>query len=87
MLINDSLNSLLVLTASNVPDPILRDILLLLTSPDKAGKSIVFCWIPWHVDIMEKELADQAARRSEHSSVSPAYYSLLQICRAYGLKK
>ena len=63
---SDSLSSLLALRAFNSSHPILKDILLLLTSLEDAGKSIIFCWIPGHVGVSGNELADQVPE-DQHS--------------------
>ena len=60
----DSLSSLLALRDINTYHPILQGILILLTSLERAGKSVVFCWIPSHVGIGGNERADGAAKRA-----------------------
>ena len=48
----------------NPTHPFVQDILSLLTSVNRAGKTVKFCWIPSHVGIAGNELADAAARRA-----------------------
>ena len=64
LILTDSLSSLLALRSFNPSDPLVQDILSRLTSLDRAGKSVQFCWIPSHVGITGNELADAAARRA-----------------------
>ena len=64
LILTDSMSSLLALRSFNPSDPIVQDILTRLTSLDRAGRSIQFCWIPSHVGITGNELADAAARRA-----------------------
>ena len=54
VIFTDSLSSLLALSDFNTSHPLIQDILVLLTSLDRAGKSVVFCWIPSHVGIVGK---------------------------------
>ena len=64
LILSDSLSSLLALRSFNPSDPLVQDILTRLTSLDRAGKYIQFCWIPSHVGITGNELADAAAKRA-----------------------
>ena len=64
LILSDSLSSLLSLRSFNPNNPIVQDILSRLTSVERAGKFIQFCWIPSHVGIRGNELADAAARRA-----------------------
>ena len=64
LILTDSMSSLLALRSFNPSDSLVQDILTRLTSLDRAGKSILFCWIPSHVGITGNELADAAARRA-----------------------
>ena len=64
LILTDSLSSLLALRSFNPGDPLVLDILTRVTSLDRAGKSVQFCWIPSHVGITGNELADAAARRA-----------------------
>ena len=64
LVLSDSLSSLLALRAFNPSNPLVQDILARLTSLDRAGTSVQFCWIPSHVGISGNELADAAARRA-----------------------
>ena len=54
----------MALRSFNPSDPLVQDILTRLTSLDRVGKSIQFCWIPSHVGITGNELADAAAKRA-----------------------
>ena len=68
-------------------NPILQDILILLTSLDRVGKSVVFCWIPSHMGIAGNERADEAAKRASLAECSrflplPARDSLA-LCSSY----
>ena len=63
-ILTDSLSSLLALRAFHPSNPLVQDILSLLTSLDHAGISVSFCWIPSHVGIAGNEQADAAARRA-----------------------
>ena len=64
LILSDSLSSLLAMRAFNPTNPLVQDILSLLTSLNRAGKTVNFCWIPSHVGIAGNELADAAARRA-----------------------
>ena len=64
LILSDSLSSLLAIRAFNPTNPLVQDILSLLTSLNRAGKTVNFCWIPSHVGIAGNELADAAARRA-----------------------
>ena len=64
LILTDSLSSLLALRAFNPDSPLIQDILKCLTSLERAGKAIKFCWIPSHVGISGNELADNAAKRA-----------------------
>ena len=68
VIFSDSLSSLLALMAFNPSHPLLQDVLGLLTSLDRAGKSIVLCWIPGHVGLAGNEQADQAAKRATRAA-------------------
>ena len=64
LILSDSLSSLLALRSFYPCNPLIQDILTRLTSLDRAGKTVKFCWIPSHVGIAGNELADAAARRA-----------------------
>ena len=64
LILSDSLSSLLALRAFNHVNPLIQDILRRLTSLERDGKSIRFCWIPSHVGVSGNEHADAAARRA-----------------------
>ena len=64
VILTDSLSSLLALRAFHPSNPLVQDILSLLTSLDHAGISVSFCWIPSHVGMAGNEQADAAARRA-----------------------
>ena len=64
LILSDSLSSLLALRAFNHDSPLIQDILKCLTSLERDGKSVQFCWIPSHVGISGNELADAAERRA-----------------------
>ena len=54
----------MALRSFNPSDPLVQDVLRRLTSVERGGKSVEFCWIPSHVGIDGNELADAAARRA-----------------------
>ena len=64
LILTDSLSSLLALRSFYPNHPFVQDILTRLTSLERSGKSIQFCWVPSHVGIVGNELADAAARRA-----------------------
>jgi len=91
VIFSDSLSSILALSAFNPSHPFIQDILVLLTSLDRAGKSIVFCWIPAHVGIAGNEKADQAAKRATQAACTrslplPAT-ELFPACKEYMCRK
>ena len=64
VILTDSLSSVLSLKGFYPSHPIVQDILVLLTSLKRAGKTVVFCWIPAHAGIRGNECADAAAKRA-----------------------
>ena len=58
------MSSLLALRSFNPSDPLVQDVLTRLTSIERDGKAVQFCWIPSHVGVTGNELADAAARRA-----------------------
>ena len=64
LILSDSLSSLLALRTFYPCNPLVQDILSRLTSLDRAGKIVRFCWVPSHVGIAGNEFADAAARRA-----------------------
>ena len=64
VIFTDSLSSLFAMSDFNTFHPVLQDILVLLTTLDRDGKSVTFCWVPSHVGIIGNERADEAAKRA-----------------------
>ena len=64
LILTDSMSSLLALRSFNPSDPLVQDVLTRLTSIERDGKAVQFCWIPSHVGVTGNELADAAARRA-----------------------
>ena len=83
----DSLSSLFAMRDFNTLNPVLQDILVLLTSLDRTGKSVTLCWIPSHVGILGNERADAAAKRASQGESArfmplPAK-DLLPVCSSH----
>ena len=84
VIFTDSLSSLVALKNFYPSDPIVQDIVLLLTSLKQEDKTVTLCWVPSHVGILGNELADAAAREAAAASATrslplPArdYFSVL----------
>lgn len=84
---SDSLSSLLRLSHLNTFHPVLQSILVALTSLDRAGKRVVFCWLPSHVGVTGNERADEAAKRAARAACTRFYplpaEDFLALCSAY----
>ena len=60
---SDSLSCLQALQHKNLENPIIREIIHILSYLEEVGSRIEFCWIPGHVGIKGNEKADNIARR------------------------
>ena len=60
---SDSLSCLQALQHKNLENPIIREIIHILSYLGEVGSRIEFCWIPGHVGIKGNEKADNIARR------------------------
>ena len=84
---SDSLSSLLGLSHLNTFHPVLQSILAALTSLDRSGKRVVFCWLPSHVGVTGNERADEAAKRAARVACTRFYplpaEDFLALCSAY----
>ena len=67
VIFTDSLSSLLALSDFNTSHPVVQSILTILTSLDRAGKAVVFCWMPSHIGVAGNDRADEAAKRAARS--------------------
>ena len=91
VIFTDSLSSLWALNDFNTCHPILQDILFLLTSFGRTGKTVEFCWIPSHVGVAGNERADEAAKRAAGAQCTrflplPARDSF-SVCSTYARQK
>ena len=59
---SDSLSCLQVLQNKNLENPIIREIVQIITYLEEVGSKIEFCWIPGHVGIKGNEKADKIAK-------------------------
>ena len=60
---SDSLSCLQALQNKNMENPIIREIIYILSYLLEVGSQIEFCWIPGHVGIKGNEKADTIAKR------------------------
>ena len=60
---SDSLSCLQALQNKNMENPIIREIIHILSNLSEVGSQIEFCWIPGHVGIKGNEKADTIAKR------------------------
>ena len=70
VIFTDSLSSLFLIRAFNPSHQIAQDIVLRLSSLEREGKTVVFCWIPSHIGVKGNDLADQAAKRAAQGEYS-----------------
>lgn len=77
LICTDSLSALRSLSGYTVDHPIIIEILTQVSHLNKAGKSVVFCWVPSHVGLPGNKATDTAAK-------SAAYHGTLASSRALG---
>jgi ribonuclease HI len=66
---SDSKSALQALENKRVETPLVKDIIMTLTTMDN-NKEIVFCWLPSHVDIRGNETADFYAKKALNQDVT-----------------
>lgn len=64
LICSDSLSAIQVCTKTFSTDPLVQQVLALLSWLKSTGKTVIFIWTPSHVGILGNEMADRAARQA-----------------------
>ena len=96
LILTDSLSSLKSISDPYSSNPITQRILLVLHTLTATKISIVFMWIPGHIDFPDHDLIDRAAKQatslpkitdpapSTASDLKNYYRSLISLCATFG---
>lgn len=71
LICTDSLSSLQIFSSYSLDHPIVNKILIQLSHFQKAGKSVVFCWVPHHTGLPGNRATDAAAKvAASHETIT-----------------